>query len=192
MTGIQHLIRCISISPVSIAKIKPHGQNHQHLMILQCKNNKGGRKLIILQGRLAGLKLKITSTKGPPCACCLLMCFLCRHIFHHVHCNARNVLALQISPASLPRVDLSLLVTFFLVSLAAREVAEWALLAATKRKRDRNTTTPIHHSGTNPAGAQTLRPIIQLSCCRASVGTSCIQGFFRNIDPLLCRGSSHI
>lgn len=109
-------------------------------------------------------------------------CFFSHHIFRHVRCNGRNVLPLQNSPTPLHRVDLSL--SFFFWSLWPRGKSQnghfWP-------RRDRNTATPIHHSGTNPAGAQTLQPIIQLCCCRARVGT----GFIATLT-LCFVGGAHI
>lgn len=79
--------------------------NRQHLMIVQCKSNVGGRQLIIIQGGGGGCRTliadwsqnqsaqKTTSTEGPSSACLHACCpFLCPHqISDHVHYNGRNV-----------------------------------------------------------------------------------------------------
>lgn len=169
-------------------------------MMVQCKNNVGGRQLIIIQGDGEGAGAqKTTSTEGPSSACLHACCpFLCPHqIFDHVHYNGRNVhshpplpssTTTTLAPSSL-QSGLKPLDDIFLVSLAAREEAEWALLAATKGNEIEIPQAPFITAAQTLQGLKLSGQLYKLCCCRARVGPSFIAAL---IDPMLCGGLRHI
>lgn len=142
-----------NISPVSTVKIKPHDRNRQHLMMVQCKNNVGGRQLIIIQGAGGVQDFDCWLKSESKCPkddfhggsffrlfARLLPLFVSSPDFwsralqwqKRAHTPLPPSTATTLAPSSL-QSGLKPLDDIFLVSLAAREDAEWALLAATKR-----------------------------------------------------------